>query len=89
MATQRKVEIFSAGCAVCSDVIDEVKQMAYDSCEITVMDMHDSDVAKRARALGIRSVPAVVVDGKLADCCSNRGVDRSVLAVAGIGKPIE
>ncbi|MEH6626973.1 MAG: thioredoxin family protein [Motiliproteus sp.] len=89
MATQRKVEIFSAGCTVCSDAIEEVKQMACSSCEITVLNMHDDDIAKRAKALGIKSVPAVVVDGKLAACCTNRGIDRSVLEAAGIGKPIK
>lgn len=89
MATQRKVEIFSAGCAVCSDVIAEVKQMACSSCEISVVDMHDREVAERAKVLGIKSVPAVVVDGKFAACCANRGIDRSVLEAAGIGKPIK
>ncbi|MCW8887017.1 MAG: glutaredoxin [Motiliproteus sp.] len=88
MTTKRKVEIFTAGCAICSDVIEEVKQMACSSCEIIVVDMHEDDVAKRAKALGIRSVPAVAVDGKVAACCTNRGIDKSALKAAGIGNPI-
>ena len=47
--------------------------------------MQDAEVAKRAAQLGIQAVPAVVVDGKLADCCSKSGVDESVLRAAGIG----
>jgi predicted DsbA family dithiol-disulfide isomerase len=50
--------------------------------------MKDTNVVERARSLGIRSVPAVVIDGKLADCCSGRGVDVQVLRAAGLGQPL-
>ena len=63
MTTRRKVEVFSAGCAACEETIEMVKRAACPSCEVTVHDMKDIDVAKRAKALGIRSVPAVVIDG--------------------------
>src|SRR6516165_10103619 len=45
-------------------------------------------VARRAKSLGIRSVPAVVIDGKLADCCAGRGVDETVLRAAGLGRAL-
>ena len=48
--------------------------------------MKDVNVAKRANSLGIRSVPSVVIDGKLADCCAGRRVDEYVLRAAGLGK---
>jgi hypothetical protein len=35
-----------------------------------------------------RSVPAVVIDGKLADCCTGRGPDEATLRAAGLGQPI-
>ncbi|MCI0621793.1 MAG: thioredoxin family protein, partial [Acidobacteria bacterium] len=41
-----------------------------------------------AKGLGIRSVPAVVIDGKLADCCTGRGPDEAALRSAGIGQPL-
>lgn len=88
MAERRKVEIFSAGCPVCQDTIDLVHRIACSSCEINVLDMKDANVASRAQELGVRSVPAVVVDGKLADCCSGRGPDEASLKAAGIGQPI-
>jgi len=88
MNAKRKVEIFSAGCAICRKTIKIVKDLACDSCEVSVLDMHDTNVAKRAEGLGVRSVPAVVIDGELADCCSGRGPDEATLRKAGLGQPI-
>lgn len=88
MTQRRKVEIFSAGCATCEEAVAMVKQIACPSCEVLVLDMQDAVVAGRAKALGIRSVPAVVIDGKLADCCAGRGPDEATLRAAGIGQPL-
>jgi len=88
MAEKRKIEIFSAGCAACIEVIEMVQRAACPSCETIVLGMMDINVAKRAKSLGIRSVPSVVIDGKLADCCSGRGVDEQVLRAAGLGQAL-
>ena len=88
MANKRKVEVFSAGCAVCDEVIDAVKREAGSSSEVIVHDMKNIQVARRAKELGIRSVPAVVIDGKFASCCAGRGVDIQVLKNAGLGKAL-
>ena len=88
MANRRKVEVFSAGCAVCDEVIDAVKREAGSSSEVIVHDMKNIQVARRAKELGIRFVPAVVIDGKLASCCAGRGVDIQVLKNAGLGKAL-
>ena len=85
MAATRKIEVFSAGCAVCDDTVALINRIACPSCEVQVLDMHKPDIAKKARQYGIRSVPAVVVDGKLADCCIGRGPDEQQLRAAGIG----
>ncbi|MGH2505924.1 MAG: hypothetical protein ACRDHZ_00665 [Ktedonobacteraceae bacterium] len=71
----------------CEETINLVNRIACASCEITVLDMKQSAVAKRAGELGIRSVPAVVIDGKLADCCTGRGPDEATLRAAGLGQP--
>lgn len=84
--TKRQIEIFSAGCAVCTDAIHLVQKISCSSCEVTVHDMSDAKVASRAKTLGVQSVPAIAVDGKLVDCCSGRGVDEALLKQAGIGK---
>ena len=88
MTNKRKVEVFSAGCACCHDTIALVKKIACSSCEVTIHDMNKHEVAERAKHLGIRSVPAVVIDGKLADCCSGRGPQEATLRAAGLGVPL-
>jgi predicted DsbA family dithiol-disulfide isomerase len=48
--------------------------------------MNRAEVALRAKALGVRSVPAVVIDGKLAACCQGQGPDEATLRAAGLGQ---
>lgn len=88
MNTKRKIEVFSAGCPACEETVQLVNRVACSSCEVSVLDMQDATVAKRAKELGIRSVPAVVIDGKLADCCAGRGPDETTLRSAGLGQPL-
>ena len=84
----RVIEIFSAGCPVCLSVVRQVEEAACPSCDIQVLDMKAPETQKRAADLGINSVPAVVIAGKLADCCAGRGVDLDLLRAAGLGRPI-
>ena len=88
MAKRRVVEIFSAGCCVCEEAVSLVQRMACSSCDVQVLDMTDASVASRARELGIKTVPAVVVDGELASCCAGAGPTEEALRQAGIGQPI-
>ena len=88
MDNKRKVEIFSAGCGCCEETINLVKSIACPSCEITVLDMKQPDIAERAKSLGVRSVPAVVINGELAGCCAERGPDEHTLRAAGLGVPL-
>ena len=88
MAAKREVEIFSAGCPACTDAIALVRQVVCPSFEVSVLDMNDAAVAGRAKGLGVRSVPAVVIDGTLADCCTGRGPDEATLRAAGLGRAV-
>ncbi len=88
MAESRKIEIFSAGCPACDAAVAQIRDEACPSCDIVVLDMKDAGIAARAKGLGIQSVPAVVVDGKLADCCAGRGPDLGTLKSAGLGQPL-
>ena len=88
MAAKRTIEIFSAGCSACEETVTLVNRVACPSCDVTVLDMHNPEVARRAQSLGIRSVPAVVINGTLADCCAGRGVDEATLRAAGLGQPL-
>ena len=87
MTTTRTIEIFSAGCPVCEALVARVHEIAYRSCEVTVLDMNDPAVAVRATNLGIAALPAVAIDGVLADCCAGRGPDDAILRAAGLGQP--
>lgn len=75
----KKIEVFSAGCSTCQQTIEMVKRLAGSSHEVATHDMHKSDVAAKAKQYGVRSVPAVVIDGKLAGCCAGRGPDEHTL----------
>ena len=88
MADKRNIEVFSAGCPACQETIEQIKGATCASCEVTVLDMNDPNVASRAKSLGIHSVPAVVIDGKVADCCAGRGPDLATLRSAGLGQPL-
>lgn len=88
MSETRSVEIFSAGCPICEQTVEMVRRIACESCEIEVLDLSEESIARRAASLGIRSVPAVVVDGKLARCCEEGGVSEEALLASGIGQPL-
>ena len=77
----KKVEVFSAGCSVCRETIEMVKRLAV-SHDVVIHDMNKSEVAKKAKGYGVRSLPAVVIDGKLASCCAGRGPEEHVLKSA-------
>jgi hypothetical protein len=88
MATKRKIEVFSAGCAPCEETVAMVRRLACQSCEVEVLDMHDPAVAARAKAYGVRAVPAVAIDGQLVSCRTGAGPDEATLRAAGIGTPL-
>ena len=85
MNAERKVEVFSAGCPACGQAVELVRKIACPSCEVAVLDMRDPAVARQAEKYGVRSLPAVVVDGKLAACCVAGGIDEPSLRQEGVG----
>ena len=82
MAQRRKIEVFTAGCSTCSETVDLVKRIAGSAHDVEILDMHQPHVAAQAKRHGIRSLPSVVVDGKLAGCCAERGPQEAVLREA-------
>jgi glutaredoxin len=85
MTDKRKIEIFSAGCPACDETVQMVNAIACPSCDVQVLDMRQEDAAAKAKEYGVKSVPAVVIDGKLPDCCAGRGVDEATLRANGVG----
>lgn len=87
MSKQRKVEVFIAGCPLCDETVQLVKKLSCPSCNVKIrnlMEKKKTDIAK-AKAYGINSVPTVVVDGKILDCCKRGEIMEKDLKKAGIG----
>jgi len=82
MSARKKIEVFSAGCSTCEETIEIVKKIAGSAHDVVIHDMHQADVASKAKDHGVKSVPAVVIDGTLAGCCAGRGPDERVLRSA-------
>ena len=87
------VEVFSAGCALCQDAIALVEHIALEvqlagdaQVTVTVHDIREPAAVVEAYRLGIRSVPAVVVDGRLVSC-EGGGIDEAALRGVGLGQP--
>lgn len=88
MISKRKIEVFTAGCSVCEEAVELVRSIACPSCDVQVLDMKEPNVAAKAKKYGIKTLPSVVIDGKLAGCCANKGVSKKDLRAAGVGVKI-
>lgn len=90
MANKRLIEIFTAGCYICENAVKEIKTLACPNCEVKVYDLNKksdtNECVEKAEQYGVKSVPAVAINGKLVDCCSNRGIDYETLKRAGLGQ---
>jgi len=88
--TKRKIELFTAGCTVCEPVVEMVKAMACNSCEVIIYNIAQpcdtKECLEKVKAYGIKALPAIAVDGKLLDCCQNKGISVDELKKAGIGQ---
>ncbi len=85
----RKIEIYSSDCPLCKDTVEKIKSEACENCEVIIYDLNnDSAAYDRAKGLNIKSVPAVVIDGNLASCCENGGVNLETLKALGLGKAL-
>jgi len=94
---KRQVEVFTAGCPVCESAVRLVEELACPDCEVTVHDLRQPEgpgftaspqpsAREKAAEYGIKTIPAVVVDGRLVSCCENTGPNRDALSAAGIGQ---
>lgn len=90
MANKRVIEIFTAGCHICDNAVKEIEALACPNCEVKVYDLNKkcstNECVEKAQRYGVQSVPAVAINGKLVDCCSNRGIDYEALKRAGLGQ---
>ena len=85
MAQRRKIEVFTAGCPCCTEAVELIEVLAGTEHDIQIRDMHDPAVVVAVASYGIRRLPAVVVDGRLADCYAGLGLDEETLTPAIVG----
>ena len=87
---KRNVEIFTANCPVCDPVVQMVKELACDQCEITIYDLiklcDDKVCLSKLEEYQIKKVPAIAVNGKLLNCCQDQNISKVELIKAGIGQ---
>ena len=84
--TKRTIEVFAAGCPCCDEAVKQVRATACPSCDVQVLDMRTDKAAQgKAKEYGITRVPAVVINGKLAECCATGAVDLTTLRGLGLG----
>jgi len=90
MSAKRVVEVFTAGCPVCDETVKQVKEAACGDCEVIIYDLNvgcQTNICRdKAKEYGVKSVPAVAIDGQLATCCQNTGVDIDTLKTLGLGQ---
>jgi len=81
-----KVEVFTAGCKFCGNVETEVREVVADQHEVVVYNLGNKDTyndySKKAKTYGIKTLPAVVVEGSLLSCCKQNGFSKDQLIAA-------
>lgn len=84
---QRHIEVFTTGCPGCEPAVNLVHEMAGPNCQVVVRDLRSNgDATAKAAEYGITRVPAVVVDGRVAECCTGaHDPTREGLSAAGVG----
>ncbi|MBN22434.1 MAG: glutaredoxin [Bdellovibrionaceae bacterium] len=86
---KRKVEVFTSGCPVCEPTVALVQKLACSSCDVEIYDLNKgcdtNECRDKGKNYGINRLPAVVVDGKLLDCCKQGAITEQALISAGIG----
>lgn len=87
---KRQIEIFTAGCPVCDPMIQIVKELACDNCEVNVYDItklsDDKPFMFKVGEYGIKQIPSIAIDGVLLDCCKESVITKDRLLSAGVGQ---
>lgn len=89
--SKRLIEVFTAGCPLCDETVKLVRELACSNCEVQIWDLREEQATDESREkvsqYGIHQVPAVIVNGKLAECCQNQQqITRESLIAAGVGQ---
>lgn len=62
----KKIEVFTADCPLCKDTLAMIKKEACSECEIIERRCSGNECCDPAKDYGVKAVPTIVVDGKIA-----------------------
>jgi len=71
-----KIEIFSAGCPLCRQLVHRIQSAATSEDEVKIYNTQNLAAANLAQSLGVAHVPAVLIDGKLCDWDGKEGGEK-------------
>jgi hypothetical protein len=60
-----RIQVFSGGCELCSDVADIVEVGKCKDCQMEVLDVESKENSALMRKYDITAVPSIVIDGKI------------------------
>ncbi len=63
MSVKRKVEVFTAGCAVCQGVVEMVNELSCPICGVAIYNLNKNEGVDEAKTYGVTALPSVVVNG--------------------------
>jgi glutaredoxin len=67
VSQKRRIEVFTAGCALCSETLNLVKNSVSEcGCEVIEVRCEGDEQCEAAKQYGITKMPTVVVDGRIA-----------------------
>lgn len=88
---KRKIEVFTAGCPVCTPIVDLVQSMACSNCEVDIYDLSKQTDPElytgKLKQYKVTSLPAVIVNGQKVEAAEG-GITKEQLSQAGVGQLI-
>ncbi|MBS1266288.1 MAG: putative Thioredoxin [Candidatus Woesearchaeota archaeon] len=64
---KHKIEVFTAGCPLCLDTINAVKEATKDcGCKVVEQKCERTECCEPAKSYGVKAVPSIAIDGKIA-----------------------
>lgn len=88
MTEKRRVEVFTAGCAVCQGVVEMVNELACPNCDVTTYNLNKNEGVNEAKMYGVTALPSVVINGQLLECCKRSPITMQDLKAAGVGQAL-